>query len=374
MRVRARLKIRALTYHIAPRNLGRWDKSEIRGEIEEAKSTLEVLKRVIEEGAGVKVWTTRIALPVPPPETSLTEVAQAILELADGKHLVSIGGLYSGDQRVEQLYEVIQQDLFAHIIVRERGRIGDIAKMLQRWSSRIPESMTKLGVEFSKREVLTPYFPLSRTPPEYTRNTITMAFLYVNDVKKELATKGIHGLEHYLQNLAKRLGSIARECLENGASRAVFGGFDFSLSPWMEESVARLLEEHGDCVLEGGGCISIAYEINSSLARAGMNGYATGFNEIMLPVGEDNLLKEKARSGKLRVRDLLLYVPVCLAGIDMVVFRASEKQLKSLLESLWSYAMVKKRAVGFRGVVLEPDETASELETKSFGSIPVMEL
>jgi len=368
------LKVRALTYHIAARNLGEWNKSEIREEVENAVGTLEDLKRVIEKEAGIEVWTTRIAMPVPPSRLSLMEVAQTILELVDDKHLASIGGLYSSDPRLRQLCEIAQQGLFAHIIVREKDRLGDIARLLYQWSSETPESMTRLGVEFSRGEILTPYFPLSRTPLDYTSNTITMAFLYVSKAKRELTARGVYGLERYLQSLARRLGGIAREHLENWASKAVFGGFDFSLSPWMEESVARLLEDYGGCELEGGGCINTAHEINSSLARAGANGCATGFNEIMLPVGEDDLLKEKARSGRLRVRDLLLYVPVCLAGIDMVAFRASERKLKLLLESLWSYAVVKKRTVGFRGIAVRPGEMASEIETKSFGPIPVMEL
>ena len=96
-----------------------------------------------------------------------------------------------------------------------------------------------------------------------------------------------------------------------------YRGIDLSPSPWMDESVARVVEEMlGGSICEPGAGAVVA-ELEGLVEDTCMDVECTGFNQVMLPVAEDNVLKERVAEGCLDARWLLHLASSCAAGFDM---------------------------------------------------------
>jgi len=120
-----------------------------------------------------------------------------------------------------------------------------------------------------------------------------------------------------------------------------FKGFDFSPAPFPEAA----------CSL-GGGIEALGVELGKtgSLAAASVVAHTlnrgrwkhAGYNGLMLPVLEDSLLVERAASGQLSVKDLLLYSAVCGTGLDTVPLPGdiSVAEIESIL---WDVAALAVR-------------------------------
>ncbi|MEM4035576.1 MAG: DUF711 family protein [Fervidicoccaceae archaeon] len=336
----------------------------------DASEQLERAERSLRR-AHLDVWSKRVSLPPPPPGVDVRTLVSAALNL-DESLMISIGGFLSSDARLREIKDALSSGLFAHAIVASREDLGRLAELLIDWSAEEPENLTRFALDFHGGEFVSPYFPISRSPPAALEAPmLTVALLYVEDAEGALRRGGLAALEEMLIDFSERIRGALSE-VDDG--RARLRGIDFSLSPWMESSVAKVIEAYGRCRLEGGRCIPVVRDLNRALNSERLRPLSTGFNELMLPVAEDEALKLKAKTGSMRVADLLLYVPVCLAGLDMVAFRAGRRDLLTVLDSLYCYSEVKRRPLGFRGIPVEPEEKVESIETSVFGEIPVIEL
>ncbi|RPI85984.1 MAG: DUF711 family protein, partial [Chloroflexi bacterium] len=112
-----------------------------------------------------------------------------------------------------------------------------------------------------------------------------------------------------------------------------FGGIDFSLAPFPEESrsLGKALEQLGAPAVGLHGSLAAAAFITSTLDKARYP--RAGYNGMMLPVLEDAVLAKRAEEGVLSVSDLLIYSAVCGVGLDTVPIPGdtSEDQLASIL-------------------------------------------
>ncbi|MEW6094433.1 MAG: DUF711 family protein [Chloroflexota bacterium] len=97
-----------------------------------------------------------------------------------------------------------------------------------------------------------------------------------------------------------------------------FGGIDFSLAPFPEEtrSLGAAVERMGVTRVGLHGSLAAAAILTEAIERG--NFPRAGFCGFMQPVLEDPILAQRAAEGTLIVKDLLLYSAVCGTGLDTV--------------------------------------------------------
>ena len=142
-----------------------------------------------------------------------------------------------------------------------------------------------------------------------------------------------------LENHASKIGKICeRICSDH---QVTFKGFDFSPAPYPADwcSLGKALELMGIAILGMNGSLTAAAILASTLDSGKWK--RTGFNGLMLAVLEDSVLAERAASGCLTIKDLLLYSAVCGTGLDTIPLPgdASTGQLASVLMDLGALAI-----------------------------------
>ena len=290
--------------------------------------------------------------------------------------LVALGKIRIGEKYYNELDEILEMGYYTYIRVGSFKELPKIAKKLTSLSNQDYNFMTKIGVNFySRKEIITPYFPITDTPSFQDKPVLTVSLLYVREFlehalnnKMDVLGERISELNRIVDNSAKKLER------ENREYRVQYYGFDLSLSPWMEESVGYAIEKIGRCNLEDLNCIYAVYKINKLLMKLSRKiNPSTGFNELMLAVGEDNHLKQKVYDKKFGVREFINLLPACLVGMDMVALRTNYVGLKKILYTLQTIAKIKKRPLGFRGIILPEENKIEKIVLERFGDIPVME-
>ncbi|MFN7105372.1 MAG: DUF711 family protein, partial [Pyrobaculum sp.] len=196
-----------------------------------------------------------------------------------------------------------------------------------------------------------PYFPLSVT----TRRGVSISLLYPNDLNRLVD----------VETVLKRGEEIG---VQIAASLGVeFIGVDGSLSPWGHESVAKAVERLFNVKLGALGSHDAIYKINQAIERAGVK--KTGFNEVMLPIAEDEEIKRLIREGVLNLDKLVSYTAVCVPGLDMAPVKIrSWDEVKRLLYDLAAISVTKRRAVGVRIFPVDVDE----YDVEGFGKTPAL--
>jgi len=120
-----------------------------------------------------------------------------------------------------------------------------------------------------------------------------------------------------------------------------FGGIDFSLAPFPEESrsLGAAFERMGVPRVGLHGSLAAAALLAESIQRAHFP--HAGFSGVMLPVLEDAVLARRAAEGILTVKDLLLYSAVCGAGLDTLPLPGdtTAEQISALLLDLSALAL-----------------------------------
>ena len=219
--------------------------------------------------------------------------------------------------------------------------------------------------------MLTPYYPLSVNTLD--DNAISIASLYTDLLINKLSGKG-----EIKSMLSKHFKHCEELCMRIAKDlRIKYAGFDYSLSPWMEYSVAEVIEGLMDNKRLGDhGTLYTIYYVNRMLREAadnvGVKG--VGFCEVMLPIAEDNLLKLRVSEGKLEIKDLISYTMICVAGLDMVYFPKEDlKFVKDIVMDLIALSNVKKRNIGVR-LIPTPVKPYEIVEVEEFGKVPVMPL
>lgn len=120
-----------------------------------------------------------------------------------------------------------------------------------------------------------------------------------------------------------------------------FGGIDYSLAPFPEESksLGAAFERLGVPAVGLQGSLAAAAILTESIERADFP--RTGFSGLMMPVLEDAVLARRAAEGTLTVKDLLLYSAVCGTGLDTVPLPGdvTANQIAALLLDLSALAL-----------------------------------
>ncbi len=150
-------------------------------------------------------------------------------------------------------------------------------------------------------------------------------------------------------------------------------GIDVSLSPWGEESVVDAVERVYGIKFGGPGTLSAIYRLNRAIWDVSSQFRTTGFNEVMLPLAEDEKLKARAREGLVTFSKLVKYVMTCVAGVDMVPIPSGQVTLvRGLINDLHAIVSIKRRSVGLR--LIPYPGSGSEVDLGDFGKTPVLDM
>lgn len=217
-------------------------------------------------------------------------------------------------------------------------------------------------------QLVTPYFPATLSDSK----GITFSLLYPNFLLNH--SKEEKDLEKSITYIAKHLLSKSIGVIEEFKETGKLIGIDYSLSPWMNDSVANLLEKLNGLTFSLPGTLSRIFEINNVLLRISMRYRGVGYNEIMLPLAEDNHLKYLAKSGEIFFSDFLSFISVCVAGLDMIPIPSwtDIRILEGVFNDLYSLAQHKGRTIGLR-LILVDAEPGEEVDLGIFGKTPVLD-
>ena len=147
-----------------------------------------------------------------------------------------------------------------------------------------------------------------------------------------------------------------------------FGGIDFSLAPFPEESrsLGAAFERMGVPAVGLHGSLAAAAILTEAIERARFP--RAGFSGLMMPVLEDSVLAGRAAEGLLTVKDLLLYSAVCGTGLDTVPLPGdvTMEQIAALLLDVAALAMRLDKPLTAR-LMPVPGKQAGDATNFNFG-------
>jgi hypothetical protein len=327
-----------------------------------------------------KIWTRRMVLPraVEQADGSIARTSSLIQEGLSKSGLDYIAlplGYLNLDRVSGELVDSLRDTsmLFFSLKLSELGgtltgeRARSAAKLLKHMAeSAGPLNCARFAFSCGDQPE-TPYFPDTAS----SRKGFCLSLRYAREVRGILEAEE----ERREQRMASLLKDVEEEALTaSEGSSLEYLGMDCSLSPWMEESVAGLIERMLGSEFGGLGTHRAVFELNRMISKTSLDLRTLGFNEVMLPVAEDSRLKELALEGRITLSSLISLVSVCVAGLDMVVLPLSTdiSELAKALQDVSSIASSKGRAVGIR-LVLADGNPGDEVEMGQFGKVPVMD-
>ncbi|MFB6491461.1 MAG: DUF711 family protein [Thermoproteus sp. AZ2] len=285
--------------------------------------------------------TIRVSITTPPPG----EARGVLEELRDmGVEYVALGEYGGGD-----LLELVEE-LDAFAVITSPDRYVSLLGELERRGR--PELARNIALSLGGIAYNSPYYPATAV----NDRGVSISLLYPDDLRTigDVAA-------------ALKRGASIGESLAFAIGEKLLG-VDGSLSPWGEASVAKAVERLFGVRVGEWGTHSAIRAINEAIWASGAP--LVGFSEVMLPLAEDEGLKELARSGELGLRDLVSYSAVCVAGVDMVPLEFEPRALRRLLADLEALAKTKGRPIGVRVF----PASGEEFDVPGFGKTPVLKL
>ncbi len=157
--------------------------------------------------------------------------------------------------------------------------------------------------------------------------------------REQSLVEGASNLTKEIEREGQKLGAIGKEIAEEQDIQ--FGGIDFSLAPFPEDSdsLGYAMEKMGVPSVGMNGSLTAAAILTSAIQAADYP--RTGFNGLLLPPLEDSVLAKRAADGVLTVNDLLLYSAVCGTGLDTVPLAGdiSVETLEAILMDVTALAL-----------------------------------
>ena len=373
--------VRALTFMSGPINYSdpREAKSHLRNLPREAGGLGEVAKHITP-----KIWTKRLVLPRldATDSRSLRELSTSIKDILPdlGVNYVALPlGEVNLEEVADELSTTLAEDspLFFSVKLSRLGeslpqhRASSAARLLKRIAEKGgPMSCVKFAFSCGDQPE-TPYFP-DTLSSRSSRRSFSLSLRYVKDVQ-DIIEREPDSAEREVSSLLAKVNGEALEA--SSRSSLDYIGMDCSLSPWMDESAASLVEVVLGHEFHSPGTHDAVFQLNRLIESASKGVRACGFNEVMLPVAEDSRLKELALDGRVTTSSLVSLVSVCVAGLDMVVLPLSTdlRELAGILLDISSIVNSKRRAAGIR-LVLADAKPFDEISMGQFGKVPIMRL
>ncbi len=356
-----KLVVRAIAY-FTPRFK---DVNELKLRLEKAVTLLSDITKLV-ENEGFTVFTTRITLPQS--EIGLADLVKTLdhLGLVEEGILVSIGSLNVDKAGEKAVAETVLGGYYTSLIFNEGNPVESsrvFSKIIHGVSDADPSAATRIAVGFHDQPIETPYFPDSTSSGV---EGVGFSFLYP-DYLRDAVNEGASIGEAF--NMFSRSAASLFDAVKRAFRLRVVA--DFSLSPWKENSVVKLLEALGYRVLEPGFHYGL-FELNKHIRMvAEASGAGVGFNEVMLPYAEDDELIKLGSKGVLTAYDLLSYTSICVAGPDMLAVPWSTEELSRFILDSYGVAATKKRPMALR-VIPVNSEPLEAVDLGRFGKVPVI--
>ncbi|MCC6015927.1 MAG: DUF711 family protein [Desulfurococcaceae archaeon] len=304
-------------------------------------------------------WTLRLIFPSATDLHSMGKYLKELFSVFSEDVLVSIS--YDGDlSKLHQLAELIQEYKKFYSAVR-----CDNDDALQKTVSTIyidnkldPNTYTRFAIVIGSW-IETPYFPATCN----VSNTLgfSISLRYVDLVYNALFRDSRDELFKYIQEIQNKAEQVSKCC------GIPFLGIDMSLSPWREESVCMIIENLINNKIGFPGTLNAIHSLNKLIFGLikKLEVKSIGFNEVMLPVAEDAVLNERVKEVALKLRDLVNYSILCVAGLDMVAIPLNLDIYRLAIDMLTIYR-VKKRTVAMRIIPVD-QEPGTALKLENFG-------
>jgi len=212
--------------------------------------------------------------------------------------------------------------------------------------------------------ILTPYYPDSINLGN--KHGIALSILYTNDI-----TTSRDNVRGAMSNVFRRAEDVGKWIAEGlGVD---YLGIDVSLSPWGWDSVVQTIEKLYGIRFGEPGTLDAVYDLNRAIWESSSGFKVTGFNEVMLPLAEDEALKGRVRESLVTFSKLVKYTMACVAGVDMVPIRANQLGLiHGLIRDLHAIVSIKRRSLGLRLIPYPGGE--AEVDLGDFGPTPIMDM
>jgi uncharacterized protein (UPF0210 family) len=341
-----RHKIRAITLHI--------DQDQPPQTIEQQVSRLTQQAEQLAQHTRLEVWTKRLTTKPTTPD-KFPRLAQTMHELAEEYQVSYVAIPQLEPLSPSQLADLMNTypKLFTTTLYTP-GRLNLLADTIRKLSEQSTLTAARYAVTYGEL-VQTPYFPATATKTQGTSISLLYPSLYTSLTPKDL--------KKTLTNLAH----TAHQTLDN------FLGIDLSLSPWQDESVAKIIEKHSGVTIGAPGTITAIKQINNQLAQLAQQLPTIGYNETMLPLAEDNRLKELARLQQLKLSHLTAYTTYCVPGLDMVPIpdTTQDNIIHNILTDLHHTQTTKNKPLGLR-LILAPADEGQDIDLGPFGPTPVL--
>jgi hypothetical protein len=325
------------------------------------KPDFRLIERFVEglKESDISPWTKRFVLPWGEIE-DLQRAARLSLDLKENGidftafPLRKVNIKRGSEELIKAMND--SDSLFISLILH---RAEDAAWLLKKVQKDLGEAAcTRIGFSIGS-QLETSYFPVTRC----VRNGISASLRMIPEIDVTDLDKS---LEKIVQRYNKLLNDLSK------ALGVPFIGIDASISPWMEESSAALVERISGRNFMSVGTLGAIDKINKAIKKLkNKNIRLTGFNELMLPYAEDSRLMELGSKGMISPEDLISLISVCVAGLDMVVVSANEHDIKEMMEDSVSVALRRRKKIGIR-IVPTDANPGDIIKLGRFGHVPVM--
>lgn len=323
-------KIRSVTsfFTLSPEN----DHASVKRAGKFLEAAVEAFQRI-----GQPVQSRRLAIQPFPQAFSALKISdipayvQALFRMCQVEHIdyLSLGAVEANHNPayVEALGEILPTTpgVFGAVKIAayEKGisrvLLQEAARLVDHLGRATPDGMTNLYfAALANCPPGSPFFPVAYHDGGLPRFALAiqaadLAVQACTDMTNPTVAR--HRLTGMIQDMAETITPVA---LQLAAEHEIeFGGLDFSLAPYPDESqsLGKAFELLG-ATFGGSGLVAAAALVMNALESADF--MRTGFSGLMLPILEDSVLAARAAEGLLSVNDLLLLSTVCGTGLDCV--------------------------------------------------------
>ncbi|MBS7634340.1 DUF711 family protein [Candidatus Bathyarchaeota archaeon] len=345
------VKIRSITAFVDPREIDQ----NVEGEIAKSTNLLESLVKTL-RNKDLEPWTARISFPA----NSVSIFNRIVNDVDINRFLISLGYTDFNPSMRNIYLDAVEKGFyisFNGLKAIEKNLAGEISRFIHKASSRNPVCATRISVGFHEEPLQTPYFPDSSS----INGGVGLSFLYPRFITRNLEHGLTGAFDEFKKTVAKVVGYLEAE-----GSRVLV---DYSLSPWMEDSIIDLLQRVGYHAGQPGFNYGLLM-LNKEIWRIS-DKYAVGFNEVMLPYAEDNGLKKLGEAESIRAKDLLLYTATCVSGPDMLVVPEDEEKLASFIKDVYAIYTFKRRPLAAR-LIPTTGKPGDKIDLGRFGETTVI--
>jgi len=356
--------VRALALHI-PVQDNKWNVEVI------TRTSIELLDRAIMCCRDIKYspWTWRMVLPPLSNVIAYQDIRKIVTDISNSftniKILIALP-IKINNPYINKIIDIINENdnVYSSTSCDDEHCIYKTIESIYRRFKDIDINVyTNFALTFGSW-VESPYFPATAN----ISNTIgfSISLRYVDLIKRSLIDNNKDVLSDFILEIDKIFRYVSN------CSNIPYLGIDASLSPWMKESVAELIELLIEDKLGSIGSFNAIYTLNMYVRKLVemFNIKSLGYNEVMLPVAEDSILNERVKNGEIKLRDLMSFSLFCVPGVDMVALPYFINYKMFLLDMLTIYK-VKRANIALR-IIPTDLESGEKVTLKRFGDTYVI--